>query len=109
MLYLLQTDREDLWPFQMEEQIRAIYEQPDYPKFSPNTVMPEYTCTQHAKYACLEDTFRERYFRSPYAAWLDIGYFRDVAGRRRHFVIVPPADFDEDKVGLKIGFVMMGF
>ena len=58
--------------------IRDILRNPPYPRFNPNTVVPEYGATMHAKFDVLERAIRANYFNSKYFAWIDVGVFRDV-------------------------------
>ena len=58
--------------------IRDILRDPPYPRYHPNTVVPEYGATMHAKFEVLERAIRANYFRSKYFAWIDVGVFRDV-------------------------------
>ena len=58
--------------------IRDILRDPPYPRYHPNTVVPEYGATMHAKFDVLERAIRANYFRSKYFAWIDVGVFRDV-------------------------------
>lgn len=43
------TNRTDLWPFKLLYEVRSVYDVPGYPKSHPNTVVSEYTATQHSK------------------------------------------------------------
>lgn len=45
MIYCV--NRTTFWPFQLTEQIKAVFDQPNYPKFYPNTFVPEYSASQH--------------------------------------------------------------
>jgi hypothetical protein len=44
-----------LWAFQLIDKIKAVFSQPGYPKHIPNTIMPAYSATQHAKYALVSN------------------------------------------------------
>ncbi|XP_071080275.1 uncharacterized protein [Haliotis cracherodii] len=97
---ILLVERKAVWAFDYVERIKAIYSIPGYPKHHPNTVVPEYSCAQHAKYAVVEETVLKNYFNTTYFAWIDIGYFRYIVGRNKEFVIVKPADFNESRIAL---------
>ena len=92
------VNRRRLWPFRLTEHIRAVYSQEGYPKHHPNTVVPEYAAAQHAKYAVLAYAAKQRYFSTPYYAWLDIGYFRDIAKNEKYFSLHHPPKFDSSKI-----------
>ncbi|XP_061179076.1 uncharacterized protein LOC133187678 [Saccostrea echinata] len=93
-------NRTDVWPFQLKERMKVIYSQPGYPKYYPNTVNPGYTAAQHAKYAVVANTVRKGIFRAPYYAWLDVGYFRDIAKRKVFFELHTPEGFDPDRLAV---------
>ena len=95
-------NRTELWPFQLISEIKTVYEQPGYPKYSPNTVIPEYAAAQHAKYAAVADTVRKEIFVNPYYAWLDIGYFREVVQRNIYFVLTKPPGFDSERIAFNL-------
>lgn len=98
MIYLL--NRTELWPFQLVTQMKSVLDQPGYPKYYPNTVIPEYPAAQHSKYAVVAETIRKGVFANPYFAWVDIGYFRDVVERKVDFTLDIPPGFDQGKISV---------
>lgn len=98
MIYLL--NRTELWPFQLVTQMKSVLDQPGYPKYYPNTVIPEYPAAQHSKYAVVAETIRKGVFANPYFAWVDIGYFRDVVERKVDFTLHIPPGFDPGKISV---------
>lgn len=98
VVYLL--NRTELWPFQLINQIKSVLDQPGYPKYYPNTVIPGYPAAQHSKYAIVAETIRKGVFANPYFAWLDIGYFRDIMGRNVDFTLDIPPGFDPGKISV---------
>lgn len=98
MIYLL--NRTELWPFQLVTQMKSVLDQPGYPKYYPNTVIPEYPAAQHSKYAVVAETIRKGVFANPYFAWVDIGYFRDVVERKVDFTLDIPPVFDPGKISV---------
>lgn len=96
LIYL--TNRTDLWPFKLLNEVRSLYDVSGYPKSHPYTVVSEYTATQHSKYAVVADTVRKQVFQNAYYAWLDIGYFRDVVERNVQFELKIPPGFDSKRV-----------
>lgn len=98
MIYLL--NRTELWPFQLVTQMKSVLDQAGYPKYYPNTVIPEYPAAQHSKYAVVAETIRKGVFANPYFAWLDIGYFRDVVERKVDFTLDIPPGFDPGKISV---------
>ena len=97
---VIKVDRKELWAFLWVDRVREIYSDPSYPKFHPNTVVPEYTCAQHAKYSCVEHAILKQYVETNYVMWLDIGYFRLITERKRDFVMTLPPNFDKDRLAL---------
>lgn len=71
--------------------------------------MPEYACVQHAKYWALNDALENKFFDTPYITWLDIGYFRLIANRKRKFVIIPPQGYDESKIAVNMVSLNINF
>ena len=100
MTQVIKVDRNKLWAFKWVDRIRNIYSDPNYPKFHPNTVVPEYTCSQHAKYACVEDAILKKYVTTKYVMWLDFGYFRLITERKRDFRMTLPPRFDEKRIAV---------
>lgn len=98
MIYLL--NRTELWPFQLVTQMKSVLDQTGYPKYYPNTVIPEYPAAQHSKYAVVAETIRKGVFANPYFAWVDIGYFRDVVERKVDFTLDIPPGFDPGKISV---------
>ncbi|XP_048259243.1 uncharacterized protein LOC124132406 isoform X3 [Haliotis rufescens] len=94
------VDRKNLWAFGWVDRIKKIYSNPGYPKFHPNTVVPEYSCAQHAKYESVEAAVKSNYFNTTYYTWIDIGYFRYILKRGKEFVIVKPQGFNESRVAM---------
>lgn len=92
------SDRSELFSFQQLPEVRRILSDPSYPKFYPNTVVPEYSCSQHAKIDVVDRALAWNIFRTEYFAWVDLGYFRDLVFRKKKFWIAVPADFDDRKV-----------
>lgn len=97
-LYLIK--RKDLWAFRMLPNISALFEDPLYPKYHPNTVVPEYSCAQHAKYELLLTSVNNNPFNTALFSWLDIGYFREVVNVSTEFCIQPPPNFDTGRVAM---------
>jgi hypothetical protein len=98
VIYL--KNRTELWPFQLSDQIQTLYDSPGYPKYHPNTVSAAYTAAQHTKYAVTADTVRRKVFHTPYYAWLDIGYFRDIVNKNISFELNIPTDFDPNRLAV---------
>ena len=91
-------NRKILWPFSLIQEIHSIYSQPGYPKHHPNTVIPEYSAAQHVKYVVLAQTAKEKYFNTPFYAWLDVGYFRDITKNNAYYRLEPPNNFDKTRI-----------
>ena len=92
------TNRTEFWPFQLTDKIKTVFDQPGYPKHHPNTVNPAYSAAQHAKYAVVAETVRKKVFDTPYYAWLDVGYFRDIVQRKEFFKMEIPPGFDSKRL-----------
>lgn len=74
-----------------------MFRQPNYPKYYPNTVMSEYSASQHAKYAVVADALKRNIFYTEFYAWLDVGYFRDACDdENQYFRINPPPEVDKN-------------
>lgn len=98
---VFRISRSSLDAFRDIEQIRQLFQDPNYPKFHPNTDVPEYPCSQHAKYELVKKTIDNNHFASTrYIAWIDIGYFRYITKRRRPFYITVPAGMDDTRVAM---------
>ena len=94
----VKVSRDRLWAFGLRERIAAIYAQPDYPKFHPNTVIPDYSCVMHAKYELMQNATKSNPFRTRYFAWLDIGLFRDIETKSKPVKLHLPPNFDRTRV-----------
>ena len=92
------TNRTEYWPFQLTDKIQSVFDQPGYPKYSPNTVKPEYSAAQHAKYAVIAESVRKQIFNTSFYAWLDVGYFRDIVDRKEYFKLNIPPGFDSKRI-----------
>ncbi|XP_076436444.1 uncharacterized protein LOC143275971 [Babylonia areolata] len=92
------SNRSSLLSFQYLPRIRRVFSDPNYPKFHPNTVVPEYSCSQHAKVDVMEKALAWNEFHTEYFAWVDLGYFRDLSFRKRKFWIAVPPEFDDTKL-----------
>ncbi|XP_041348323.1 uncharacterized protein LOC121367929 [Gigantopelta aegis] len=97
---VIRIERDDLWAFKWVQRIREIYSDPSYPKFHPNTVVPEYSCAQHAKYSCVQDAILKDFVKTDYVMWLDVGYFRLITERKRHFLLSVPPHFDNRRMAV---------
>ncbi|XP_070175900.1 uncharacterized protein, partial [Littorina saxatilis] len=93
-------NRTQFFAFQKLNRVREIFADPSYPKFNPNTVLPEYACTQHVKVDLVERAILEDYFQTKYYAWMDLGYFRDITFRKRKFWITVPPEMNDSKVAV---------
>ncbi|XP_046562053.1 uncharacterized protein LOC124271040 [Haliotis rubra] len=76
---IIKIEKKQLWAFDHLDKVRNIYSDPKYPKYQPNTVVPEYPCVQNAKY---------------------LRYFRLITSRKRDFRLTLPRDFDEKKIAI---------
>eukprot|EP00105_Crassostrea_gigas_P035653 XP_019919801.1 PREDICTED: uncharacterized protein LOC109617685 [Crassostrea gigas] len=101
---ILITDRKEFWPFQISKEIQAVFQQPNIPKYYPNTVMPEYSASQHAKYAVLADAFKQNIFHTEFYAWLNVGYFGDATceGENHYFRMNPPPEVDKTRLSINL-------
>ncbi|XP_062620311.1 uncharacterized protein LOC134281899 [Saccostrea cucullata] len=91
-------ERRKFWSFQIVNNISSVFEQPDYPNFYPNTVLPEYSACQHTKFAVVADALKRDIFRTEFYAWLDIGYFRDIVCDEHYFRLNPPPYIDKGRL-----------
>ncbi|XP_069135449.1 protein HtrL-like isoform X2 [Argopecten irradians] len=96
------VNRTHFWTFRIEDKIKKIFSMKGYPKHYPNTVLSEYSCAQHTKYAVVADAIRNKYFNSQYYAWLDIGYYRDLMDSERYFTLYALDDIDESKLSVNL-------
>ena len=91
-----------LWAWDMIGDMKELFSKPWYPKFHPNTVIPEYAATQHAKYAVVSEAIKQNYFQTDFYSWVDVGYFRDILGKQKPFILVPPSGFRRNRVGANV-------
>lgn len=101
---LLLIDRNSSWAFQKRDIIKDIYAIEGYPKYYPNTVVPEYSCAMHAKYDVVSRAIKENYFHTKYFAWLDVGLFRDEVNNTRNFILQLPESFNASKIAVDLVF-----
>lgn len=92
------VNRTRFWPFHLTEKIRAVFNQPGYPQFYPNTFIPEYSASQHMKFAVMADAVKRNLFGTLFYSWLDVGYFRDIVYDKRYFRLNPPPGIDKDRL-----------
>lgn len=98
---IIRVRREELWSFRLRPYFKRIYEKPGYPQHHPNTVYPEHTSASHAKYELLEMAVKKNYFKTPFFAWLDISYLRNLDQTSFDiFKLVPPTTFNVDFVSM---------
>ncbi|KAK7502519.1 hypothetical protein BaRGS_00006094 [Batillaria attramentaria] len=97
---IIRLNRTNVPSFQRIDKVVRVFSDPNYPKFYPNTVLPEYACSQHAKVDFVAMSIRENPFATKYFAWLDIGYFRYTTFRKRKFWIVVPPEMDDNKMAV---------
>jgi hypothetical protein len=97
---IFKIERQSLWAFQLIDQIKAVFSQPGYPKHIPNTIMPAYSATQHAKYALVSNAIRDKHFENDFYAWIDIGYFRNSVKYNNFFQLLAPPDIDKNKIAI---------
>ena len=91
-------NRTNIGAFKLVDKIKKIYEQPNYPKYYPNTVNPAYAAAQNAKYNVMAETYRHGLFNTTYYGWIDVGYFRDLVDAKDFYVMVVPPDFDPTRL-----------
>ncbi|XP_076468033.1 uncharacterized protein LOC143298898 [Babylonia areolata] len=94
--------RETLWAFQLASEIREIFSQNGYPRHSPNTIQPLYSCAMHAKYELVQRVLREGLYQTRFVAWLDIGYFRQEITKNETIHLTVPTDFNRTHVGCSL-------
>lgn len=94
------VNRNMFWPFSLTKKIKAVFDQPGYPKYYPNTFVPEYSASQHVKFAVMSDAVRRNIFNTPLFSWLDVGYFRDIVTDKRYFRLTEPPFFDVNKLSV---------
>ena len=97
---IIVLNRKKLWSFGLIQNISAIFSEPKYPKFYPNTVLAEYSCAMHAKYEVLQKSITDNAFNTKYIAWADVGYYRDLLKKPpvHEFKVHLPPDFKSTKV-----------
>ena len=95
---IVKINRRNLWDFSLLSNISQIFSDPNYPKFLPNTVVPEYSCAMHAKYELVSKTTTWNPFLTNYFAWIDIGLFRDLDYHVKMFRIDLPPKFNASRV-----------
>ena len=96
---IFKLERDDIWAFSLLPKIEKIFSNPKYPKFLPNTVVPEYSCVMHAKYELMLKTVQANSFGTNYIAWIDIGLFRGLnPSQVNSFHIELPPKFDKKKI-----------
>ena len=87
---VVQIDREDFWSFRIRENVSRIFSNPEYPKFFPNTVVPEYACTTTAKFEFVQYVIKHHMYSTEYISWVDFGYWRWNIPENSQ-VFIPPA------------------
>ena len=96
---VVKISRVSMWAFSLRSNIADIFSRPFYPKHHPNTVLPEYSCTMHAKYELMARVVNENPFNTRFFSWLDVGLFRDIsANQGPPFSLYIPPNFDRTKV-----------
>lgn len=86
-------DKGDLWAFQRESRMRGVLSASD------STLDSQYVAATHSKYDVMLDAATVNHFSTSYIAWLDVGYFSQVASGTGHgFNLLPPPGFMEDRV-----------
>ncbi|XP_052224928.1 uncharacterized protein LOC127840556 [Dreissena polymorpha] len=98
---IIVIQRNSSWAFNLRDRIFAIYSQKGYPKHYPNTVLPEYACSQIAKYDVLGRAAQDNTFNTDYFMWLDIGYFRNRTSTTP-FRLKRPPYFKEKMVAMNL-------
>jgi hypothetical protein len=86
---IIQIDREDFWSFRIKDNVSRIFSRPGYPKFYPNTVIPEYACITTAKFEFVQYVIKHRLYSTDYISWLDFGYWRWKIPENSHFFLPP--------------------
>jgi len=109
---LIFMNRTELWSFQLEPRIAKIFAKPKYPKHHPNTVVPLYSCANHAKYDVVSLAIQSNYFNTKYFAWVDLGYWRDMGselGAEYKFLLTLPPRFNHERVAFTEAFVFVPY
>lgn len=99
---IFRIDRNSSWAFNVTKKVKKIYNTEGYPKYFPNTVVPEYACVQHAKYDVLSRAAKENYFKTDNFAWLDIGYFRDEVSNINYYFLQKPPNFNSSRIAVNL-------
>lgn len=95
---IIYMNRTEIEAFQRVQKIKDIYDQPDYPRYYPNTVNPLYPASQNAKFTVVADTYRQKLFDTTYYGWIDVGYFRDIVNVFDYYRMEVPGDFDSSRI-----------
>ena len=94
------VNREAFWPFHLITQVRSVDPLPWYPPFHPNTLLPQYSASQHTKYAVLSRVAKEGYFNTPFYSWIGSGSIKHIVDSDTFCMLNPPEDFIESKIAL---------
>ena len=97
---LLMFNRTSSWAFQRRDVIKRIFSSKGYPKYYPNTVLPEYSCAMHAKYDVISRAATKNYFHTRYFMWLDVGLFRARANNKMYFKLELPPYFNNSRIAV---------
>ena len=91
-----------LWSFRLIPWIEKIISNPDYPKYYPNTVNPEYASAMFAKTELVAYVAKRNFFQTKFHCWVDIGYFRYILvdDWTKHFWLEVPDTFDRTKIAM---------
>ncbi len=73
---IVKVTRGDLWAFRLKPNVSRIFSSRTLPKYTPNTMVPDYACAVSAKYEVIAKAIDADYFGTDYFAWTDIGYWR---------------------------------
>ncbi|CAG2248956.1 unnamed protein product [Mytilus edulis] len=96
MTRIFLVKQNEFWAFGLIPKIEKIYNQTDYPKWYPNTVMASYSCAMHVKYDLIQRVIKEKLVKTKYLAWMDIGYFR--GNEKGTFSLKPPKNIKDDHI-----------
>ncbi|CAL1534256.1 unnamed protein product [Lymnaea stagnalis] len=99
---LIKVERSQLNAFKDYDKIRDIYSRPKYPKYQPNTVNANYSCTMNAKFDALQMTMDLGHVSTEFMAWLDIGALRNMLKLNRKnetFSLEVPQAFNDSRIG----------
>jgi hypothetical protein len=61
----------------------------------------------HSKLPLVVKAIKAKYFPSDFYCWIDIGYFRELAGRRKQFYLEIPGILDNSKVGVEKATIVL--